>query len=488
MNLKNKEEKFRQLSKEQKVEMILAAREKKRRSRVRRKGYKPHKGQEKVIKSKARNVNLFCGNGWGKTTTGSNVAMWIANGYNPVTKEYTTVPAKIHIILDHPSKVEETWLPEMRKWFIIDQKQLKKNGKPHYNEITFPNGSRIIFMFHEQPELVFESTQFEVIIFDEPPPRNIYIAMKRGQREIKKKPKTYILGTPIYQPWMRTEIYDRWEKGELPNTECFFGTTEENMANLSQEWYDDFVQYLTEEEKEARLRGSFFAGGTLALRDIWNRELHITDQQYINEIWEDHYPCIVAIDPHPSKKHHAVLIGATPKGELFVLKEIAEKLVAKEFAILLKEWYKYFRIIDIVVDSLGSADGTGNDDFKSFISVLNENKVPARATRYKEKNEEDFVDRIKTALAIPKEPDNFGFYTPKMRIVETCTGVIKDIENVQWQIDKATKIPKPKLEISDKDYLACVKYGLAAGLNYRKDNSKSDSYIPKNRRLYGLGA
>ena len=484
--MEKRNQSYNNLSKEQKIKLIEASREKKRRARAKKRGYMPHPEQLDVIKCKARNVNLFCGNGWGKTTTGAHIAMWLADGYNPITKEYSKVPTVVTIVLDHPTKVEDTWLPEMRKWFVIEDKYLAKNGKPYYNEIKRRNGSVIKFMFHEQPELVFESTQFRTVLFDEPPPRKIFVAMKRGQRERNIEHQTYILGTPIYQAWMRSEIYEPWKRGEIDNTECFFGSTDANRANLSDEWYDDFTQFLSEEEKEVRLRGMFFNSSQLALKHLWERESHIISWEKFLQVWDSNCPCVVAIDPHPTKKHHACLVGAGKDGRLYYIKEMAAKEVARDFARTLKEFYRGYRVLDIVVDSLGSADGTGNDDFKSFIGVLNEEGVRARATSYKEKSDEDFIDKLRTVLGVPKDPDNYGFYVPKLRVVEGCDGVVKDIENVQWQRNKQLNIMKPKLEISDTDYLACLKYALASGISYRKSGNKPKSYISKKSSMYGL--
>ena len=469
-----------------KIRQLEIIREKKRRIKLQKPGFNPHPEQLAVIKSKKRDIFIFCGNAWGKTATGANMAWWLTDGYNPVTKEYTKVPTSVHIILDHPSKVQETWLPEMRKWFVIEDDDCHKNGKPFINEIKRKNGSRIVFMFHEQPELVFESTEFKNIIFDEPPPRHIFIAMKRGQRTKGFEHRSYCLGTPLYQQWLREEIYERWLKGELPDTECFFGHSEANAANLKPGFLEDFSRYMTEEEKKVRLQGMFFSSGSLALRHLWRRDTHIISQHDFDKIWRDGYPCVVAIDPHPSKKHHACLLGADRDNRLYYIREISAKEVAREFAKTLLQFMKGYRVIDIVVDSLGSADGTGNEDFKSFIQVLNENGVRCRATTFKEKDDEDFVERIRGNLAIPVTPDNFGFYVPNLRILEGNEGITRDIENVQWQIDKQSKINKPKLDIAQRDFLSTLKYGLSTGISNKHISTQTHSINKKQGSLYGF--
>ena len=187
--------------------------------------------------------------------------------------------------------------------------------------------------------------------------------------------------------------------------------------------------------------------------------------------WRPDWPTTVIIDPHGTKPHNAVLLGADRDNQLYYIKELKLKAVAREFAQELKKWYRGFKIIDIISDSLGSSEGSGGEGFKSFIQVLNEEGVRARATTWDEKSEEDFIERIKGVLAIPQEPDNFGRKLPKLRIFRGNVGIIGDIENVQWIKFKNLDVFKPKLDISNKDFLACLKYGLASNMKYGKEKA-----------------
>ena len=89
------------LTKEEKLLLFDALQEKKRRQREKREAFRPHLGQLTIAKSQAKIRILVCGNGFGKTAYGVNEAMWAAEGYNPVTKEYTKVPAKVFVVLDY---------------------------------------------------------------------------------------------------------------------------------------------------------------------------------------------------------------------------------------------------------------------------------------------------------------------------------------------------------------------------------------------------
>lgn len=469
------------LSKQKKIELYDLLQEVKRRTREAGQAYQPNEGQLRVHLSDASTRLVTCGNGSGKTTLGSNEAVWWAQGYNPIRRAFTKVPARIIIVLDHPEKVADKWLPELRKWTVIPEDNCHKRGKPYHNRITFPTGSEFLFMFHDQTDLQFESIEADYIIFDEPPPRRVYIALYRGLRNKNRTPRVLILGTPITGSWMRKEIQAPWSRGELPGTECFTFGTDVNKANLADGYIERFSAVLSDKEKAVRLHGQFFDLEGTALSHLFDRTAHVIKLFP----WPEDWPTVVAIDPHPTKPHHAVLLGCDSEGKLYYIKEMRKKAVAKDFAVDLKDFYKGYRVIDIVHDSLGEADGTGGDGFKSFSQVLRENGVLTRSTTWEDKKDEDFIERIRNALHIPTEPDNFGQKIPTLRIFEGNFGIISDIENVQWIKMRHMDEYKPKLDISDKDWLSCLKYALATNLTALKGKARIYKPVQKASEMYG---
>lgn len=450
--------KLETLSKEEKLKLYDLIQAKKKAALKTRAAFIPHPGQLKVLLSEKPIRLVTAANAFGKTALGVNAALAAVNGYNPWTKKYTKAPCVGVVILDNPIKVKEVWLKEMSKWIDMSDVEQIKNGKPYCSELHFKNGSRILFMFHEQEDMVFESIELDWAIYDEPAPRRVYIALSRGQRTKGSKPWTLIIGTPLAAAWLRQEIYEPWERGERDDIECFRGSTIENKQNLAEGFIDQFSRLLTEEEKQIRLHGQWFDLGGLALKHLIKPNIH-----YVSPFtWEHTDPVVIAIDCHPSKSHVAVAIGKDKYGRKYIIGELSAKATARDFALKLHEWSRGWKVVDIVVDSLGSADTTGGDGFKSFIQVLKECGIRCRPTTFEEKNDEDWIDRIRTALEIPPNPDNFGQQIPGLRIFRSCPGTIKDIENVSWLKHKGLDLNKNKLDISNKDYLACVKYALAA--------------------------
>lgn len=448
------------MSREEKLRLYDLLQEKKRRLKAVKRLYKPNEGQLPVHRSPALERYVFAANGGGKTAMAVNEAVWAALGYNPVTDTFTKVPARIIVLLDSPPKVDEVWMPELTKWFNTEDWEFKRgHGRPYVTKIEFPNGSELNFMFQLQDPLAFESIQWSFLVADEPFPRSIYVALKRGGRIKGTEPRMLCIGTPIVGPgaWMRKDVYEPWSKGQRNNTECFRFTTYVNKKNLAEGYIEDMELVLSEKERAIRLKGEFFDLEGLALAHLFDRDRHLIEEP----VWPNSWPVVVAIDPHPKKAHVACMVGVKPNGNLVYLKELSSREVPSKFAQQLKNWYSGYRVIEIVCDSFGSSELTGGEGNLSFIRVLKDNGVRVRPTTYDEKKDEAFIQMIQEVLVIPAQADNFGIIEPRLTIVKGCRGIIENIESVEWEKYKNMDEYKPRLAIHSKDFLATLKYALA---------------------------
>lgn len=456
------------LSRDEKLKLIDLLDEKNQRALEQRELYSPNEGQQLVHKSDKTLRACFAGNGSGKTALAVNEALWAATGWNPIRKVHSKVPARVIVLLDKPDKVADVWLPEIKKWYPLRPEQLEKRGKPYINLIRFDNGSEIIFMFNDQEPMSFESIELDCAIFDEPPSRHVFIALRRGGRKKGSRPWFLIIGTPIAAAWLRKEIYEPWAKGEAPDTECFKYGTHVNKANLADGYIESFGSVLSEKEKRIRFFGEFFDLEGLALAHLFDRERHLIKPPR----WPGGWPTIVVIDPHPRKAHVAVLVGITKENDLVYLKEFSSRAPPALYAQELKDFYAGFRVVDIICDSLGSSELTGGDGNLSFIQVLKNQGVRVRATTYDEKQDEAFIQMIQNVMAIPIVPDNLGRKEPRLKISMDCKGIISDVESVEWQKYRNMDEFKPKLAIQNKDFLACLKYALAAQPRFTKGRER----------------
>lgn len=467
-----------QMSKEEKLKYLDALREKRRRKASELKKYTPNSGQLRVHQSEALERYVFFGNGSGKSSCLVNEVYWAATGYNPITKEYYKVPSVSIVVLDDAEKVEMTFMPELRRWYDVPDKWCSKEGKPNISIINFPNGSTVKFLTHGVAEMKLEGIQLQNLFFDEPPPRHMYNALTRGMRKKDgSKKRTLLVGTPLAEPWLRTEVFDPWKKGELPYVECFTGSSDMNKENIDWERQEQWLARLSPAERKARMEGQFLDLSGAALAHLWRPEKHIIKPFS----WPRNWPCVIAIDPAQSKNHVAVLCGAGPNNKLYYIKELSLRAPARDFAMELLEWSKGYPIFDIVCDSLGNSGQSGGEGLASFIDVINDAGVRARPTTYADKDDERWITGIQEALYC----DDKVKPMPQLQIFEGNFGIVSDIENVQWIKIKHTESFRPKLDISKKDYLACLKYILASNPMYNGHQGSSAS--PK-MRSYASGA
>lgn len=452
--------------------------------------YVPNVVQQRVHTSKAFIRALFSGNGVGKTTACIQEGIWTATGTHP-HRETARIPNTTIIVLDDSSKADSVYMAELRKrkWYDVTKLKTEKHGRSYTQEVKFPNGSNWIFMTHEMAEDKWESIQCACVIFDEPPPRFIYIALMRGMREKDMKPWIMFAGTPRGRnaPWMYREIYRPWQFGQDDEIECFFGATDDNLHNLDPDTIKRWEKRYSKAELETRRKGSFeFLSGRIF--DAFSREHHVIKGFPFPKQWK----CIIAVDPHLRKNHTAVVLGVNPEGEVYVVRELETSLAgrrAAEFFILACADYN---IVAGVCDNFGSInlynDGV-SDERKSFIQIWNEQaqrmnrpKLMIRPTTKKEKADDEWIEDMKDWLRL--ESDREGNIRPKFFVFENCVKVIDNFECYVWDEHTGRKADLQEAKETplgtNQDFLMCVKYGLAA-----KPQNMGTAKIYSQRQLNG---
>lgn len=472
-----------QLSPDELAEMILLAEAKERKTRTIGK-YEPNKVQAKVHSSDAFIRALFSGNGVGKTTACIQEALWTATGTHPF-RATARIPNTTIIVLDDSSKADSVYINELRKrrWYDVSKLKLDKHGRAYTQEVIFPNGSNWVFMTHEMAADKWESIQCAAVIFDEPPPRFIYIALMRGQREKDMKPWIMFAGTPRGRnaPWMYREIFRPWKFKQDPEIECFFGSTDDNLHNLDPDTIKRWEKRFTKEELETRRFGKFeFLSGRIF--DTFFRDHHVEP----DFAWPYSWPVILCMDPHVRKNHVAVLLGVDPDKELHVICELETSLAGRKAAEFFIRACERFPIKYGICDNYGSMPHTGGDERKSFIEVFNEtaqrllSRIRIRATTRKEKADDEWIEDMKDWLRL--ETDNTGKERPKFHVFESCEKTIDNFESYVWDEHKGAaadgKDVKEKPLGTDCDYLMCVKYGIAT----KPDKMGTDKVYSRSAR------
>lgn len=369
---------LKDMTKEEKIELYEALKEKDRRKKLKKNNFVPNSGQIIGIRSNAMARCNTSGNAAGKSTWAIHEAVWQCQGYNPITKEYNLVPTDVVVLLYQNRKSDSIWKLEMLRWFDIDEKQFKKMGTPHTQKIEFPNGSNIIFFSQESDPQAFEGISgYSLVVVDEPCLEWQFNSLFRGARNKGIKPKFLIVGTLIgpNSVWIR-KLQQRWAEGLEPDWFFIKTSSYVNKHNLADGFLEKFEARLSASERLVRIEGGASDLEGLALAHLFKRGTHVLP---VAE-FKPHYdmPCVIGIDPHTSKPNVAVLLGVDRNGLYYCIDEICTKVPAREYAQLLKPWVKQYRILDIVADCSGVSDMSGGEAYKSFIEILNEEGIKDR--------------------------------------------------------------------------------------------------------------
>lgn len=463
------------LTKEEKLELISALEEKEKRIKATRSLYKPNSLQDRVHKSLKRIRLVTSANAAGKTCLATWEAYWSATGINPYRKEKFPVPNKGIVVLDSPDKTQR-WIDEFNRWHNTETWTFLKHGKPYINEIVLPNGSQFVFMYHQQEPGVWESFEADWCVMDEPCPRPVFVGVQRSLRR-NEGAWTLIVGTPLAHPWLKQDLYDPAMNGTRTDIEVFKAGILVNAANLGSEYIENFSKDLTEHEKRVRLHGDFSHLEGLALMDLFDRNTHVVPR--FN--WPRHNPCILAVDPHPSKPHTAILLGTDKWDRLYVLKTLKLKAAPKDFGAALNKFVEGFNVIEEVCDSLGATPSSGGEGMLSFIDVVNKQGRRLRSTTFKEKGEDIWVQNLRQLLTLRET--NFGKKMPGLYIFEDLLEIINEFESVMWKRNRADEMLKGHLDIGNKDLLACLKYAIASPPIY---NRITTAYNRAKPSAYGV--
>jgi len=214
-------------------------------------------------------------------------------------------------------------VPEIKKnWPKDIPVESKKNHigvEAYWND---PNGMfQLEIMSNMSESDVFEGWSGHLIVWDEPPKRANRVAAARGLIDVNGR--ELFCMTLLKEAWINKDVIKATLKATLedgtPDPSVFnvHGEIQDNVGyGLTQKGVDEFAKKLTNEEKDARLKGvpSYLTGLVLNL----DREIHVKKRFDIPH----HYMVNIAIDIHPSKPQHVLFQAIDPNNNKFLIFEI----------------------------------------------------------------------------------------------------------------------------------------------------------------------
>ena len=298
--------------------------------------YVPHNKQRMfhVAPNKVRAV--FGGNRSGKSEMGTLEAKFHSTGRYP---EWYPIEGRLSnptrgrvVVTDYKKGSGEVLVPKLEQWFeegdiIKTEKSMGNIVKVFVRHIT-GGTSTFDIMTHEQDTEQFEGWSGHWVWFDEPPPRDKYIACLRGTVDFDGR--LWLTATPITEPWLYDEIILNTKRDAWHIAVSIY-----DNPYISQKSIKEFEVSLTDEEKEARIHGKF-----LHLTGRIYGELD-TDVHLIDRLPDQAYswPTYFVLDPADRREQHGIWAKVDPLGTLYVFDEYVKKGTIKTTAeeIILRE-------------------------------------------------------------------------------------------------------------------------------------------------------
>ena len=356
-------------------------------------------------------------------------------------------PIKGRIVAtDYGKGVGEVIIPFLEEW-LDNSLVLRKIRNPLGIPVKWmlKNGSSFDILTYEQSVESFEGWKGHIAWFDEPPPRDKYIATLRGL--VDYKGRAWLTLTPLNQPWIYDDIYAKNDK------RIFVVSTDiRDNPHLSEEAIKDFEANLSEEEKEARLHGRFMHLTGLVYKEF-NPTIHICEPVDVKPTWSS----FMAIDPHERMPTAVMWFAVDNNDNHYIYDELWLKDMDIEqiaHAIHVQEGSKTPRIR--LIDPHNDKDNVAAGGFNIRKELMKYGVYCERANSDPQLGK----SRIRQALK-PRYSPILKTEVPQLRVSRSCPQTIYEFQHYIWEDYKRHKDEydlKEQVKKKSDHFMDCLRY------------------------------
>lgn len=422
--------------------------------------YEPHDKQRQFHTSEAKIRFLCGGNRSGKTEAGTLEACFHALGvypdWYPESQKIKGASRGRIVVTDYSKGCGEVLEPKIVEWLPKERIiKIKRTIKGYIEKIYLRHSSggtsTIDVMTYEQADGIFEGWSGHWAWFDEPPPRNKFIATLRGLIDFAGR--AWLTLTPISEPW----LYDDFIANA--DDDVFYISVDiRDNPYITEEEIKKFEARLTEDEKEARLHGKFRHLVGRVYKEF-DPKVHILDAKQIK--FDPRWPTYFVLDPHDRRPHVGIWAKIDPLGTIYIIQEIVFKgtieCTSKE--ILKRELLMRIpplSVIRVLDPNKGRTPSnvTGlilKDEFAKHAVYFTTDVNDDVATGHLAVAEKLYYDKTKPLSTTNK---------PKLLFIREGTKfVVKQIQTYVWDDHKSSeKAKKEKPKDVNKDAPDCLRY------------------------------
>lgn len=346
----------------------------------------------------------------------------------------------------YKSGIEKTIIPKLFEVCGDKIFTLKNNTQGVPTKIVWCNGSVTYLMSIEQPTMAFEGTPLDWVWCDEPPKREIFVALWRGL--MKSGGPMMITATPLDEPWIYDEIYVPGVGGTNKLIEVFEGSTYENIKYLGEKNIKDFESKLTSDEHDARINGRFRHLSGRVLKE-YDPTRHLVASFDI----PSHWPVWISIDPHQHKEHAVLFLAIAPNDKKYICNEIFFKGTIKDLGGIVLDLADQYNVVKILIDTSAQSSDWSKVSARKILSDCGVDTQLAQKRN----------QRTNGTLVI-----NQLFKDNNLFVMEHCRRTIKELLN--WVYKKSRLDPTRIMAEPEKkfdDMMDNLRYILVENPKYR---------------------
>jgi hypothetical protein len=337
----------------------------------------------------------------------------------------------------------KTWWPKCRP---VETKKNNQGVESLWKDLI--SGGSLEIMSNAQESEMFEGWEGDLVIYDEPPKREVRVACARGL--IDRNGRELFGATLLKEAWIHREVIKaRLENGQVDDSVFnVYGQIYDNVGyGLTMEGVEQFAKSLKSEEKEARLYGKPSYMSSLVF-PRFNRDSHIKKPFKIPLDWI----VDLSIDFHPSKPWAVVFLATARNNFKYICKEMElrgnPKFVGEEIIRYVRE--NNIRVGRATIDPLAKGDENAHEDAETVYDILSKTLAAhSIGLDVASKDKNNGIALVNNLLWTENEMPGLFFF-------DDCQKTIQQTEDLMYDIDSL----KPIASKVEDDFTECL-YRLA---------------------------
>ena len=322
-------------------------------------------------------------------------------------------------------------IPELDKWWP-KARQVQRLGNGIITDTFWKDletGSTLEVMSNNQRPKEHEGWSGDVLLYDEPCRRDIYIANARGL--VDRRGREIFAATLLDEPWIDREIVKKTGPDGKPDKTVFWisGTSYDNVGfGIAKEGIEELTTKLTEGEIQARIMGipQYMQG---LVYPQFSRKEHLFPWFQIPLDWT----VDIAIDVHPRERQAVLFVATDPREDRYICDEIWEYGDGTQLGemIVRKVNTNSYRVNRVIIDPLSKGDSNNQETtFQKLFNVISRYDLSLEVAS---KDKDAGILGVKQHL---RGPNN----KPSLFLLDNCVRTLYEIEGYMW--DKETQKPR----------------------------------------------